>query len=167
MKHFYTQTSAFILLLVFAFHSNYGQTFTEMAKSAGIIFQHNSSAYIGGGVAIFDYDNDGYEDIYLTGGQNTDRLYRNKGDGTFEHVSPQAGISAEATHASLAVTVGDIDNAGFKEIFVTRLNRQNTLYYNNGDGTFTDISATSKIDKKAYSLGAVFGDYNMDGLLDI
>ena len=131
--------------------------------------------YIGGGVAFFDYDGDGDEDYYFTGGINADQLYRNEGDGTFTNVSEGIGLDATATYFTVGVTTGDIDNDGFREIFVTTFGfsnsfspfRRDLLFKNNGDGTFTEIGALANISSVARSVSATFVDHDQDGFLDI
>lgn len=134
-----------------------------------------------GGVALFDYNNDGLLDIFFTNGaaipslQKSDpsywnRLYRNNGDGTFTDVTEKAGL--QGIGYSMGVAAGDYDNDGFVDLYVTGLNR-NQLFHNNGDGTFTDVTAkagvTGIVPKigKAWSVAAGWIDYNNDGLLDL
>jgi enediyne biosynthesis protein E4 len=134
-----------------------------------------------GGVALFDYNNDGLLDIFFTNGaaipslEKSDpsywnRLYRNNGDGTFTDVTEKAGL--QGIGYSMGVTAGDYDNDGFVDLYVTGLNR-NQLFHNNGDGTFTDVTSkagvTGVIPKygKAWSVAAGWIDYNNDGLLDL
>ncbi|MGA3026997.1 MAG: CRTAC1 family protein [Bryobacteraceae bacterium] len=133
-----------------------------------------------GGVAIFDYDNDGRMDIFFTNGAKLPELkktgpafynclLRNKGDGTFEDVTRKAGLLGENLDYNLGVAVGDYDNDGFEDIFICGAAR-NTLYHNNGDGTFTDVTEQSGIGRKPpgiLSVGAAWFDYDNDGLLDL
>ncbi len=132
-----------------------------------------------GGVAIFDYDNDGRMDIFLTNGaklpdlKKTDpsfynRLLRNRGDGTFEDVTLKAGLAGTQMDFSFGVAVGDYDNDGYEDLFVANAGR-NILYHNNGDGTFTDVTAQSGLAKPAnlLSVGAAWFDFDNDGLLDL
>ena len=111
-----------------------------------------------GGVAIFDYDNDGKMDIFFTNGAKLPELkktgpafynclLRNKGDGTFEDVTAKAGLLGENLGYNLGVAVGDYDNDGFEDLFICGAGR-NTLYHNNGDGTFTDVTEQSGIGGK-------------------
>jgi hypothetical protein len=163
-----------ILLFFFSFSFLFSvsqllsQSFEEVAQASGISHYHFSSNYMGGGVAFFDYNNDGYDDIYLTGGTNSDKLYKNLGNGQFEDITNSAGISASQTSNSRGVVTGDIDNDGFRDLFLARQGMPNKLFHNNGDGTFTDISISSGIDAfSAFSMGASMGDVNLDGFLDI
>jgi hypothetical protein len=133
-----------------------------------------------GGVAIFDYDNDGKMDIFFTNGAKLpelkktgpafyNALLRNKGDGTFEDVTAKAGLLGENLGYNLGVAVGDYDNDGFEDLFICGAGR-NTLYHNNGDGTFTDVTEQSGIGRKppgVLSVGAAWFDYDNDGLLDL
>jgi hypothetical protein len=135
---------------------------------------------IAGGVAIFDFDNDGKMDIFFTNGaklpelkKTTPAFYncllRNRGDGTFEDVTKKAGLAGENLGYSTGVAVGDYDNDGHEDLFVAGAGR-NTLYHNNGDGTFTDVTEHSGIGAKpagTLSIGAAWFDYDNDGLLDL
>jgi hypothetical protein len=134
-----------------------------------------------GGVALFDYNNDGLLDIFFTNGAEIpllektnssywNRLFRNNGDGTFTDVSEKAGL--QGIGYSMGVAAGDYDNDGYVDLYVTGVNR-NQLFHNNGDGTFTDVTAKSGVTGvipgygKAWSITAGWFDYNNDGLLDL
>lgn len=134
-----------------------------------------------GGVAIFDYDNDGHPDIFFTNGadivtlkknspQYWNRLFHNNGDGTFTDVTEKAGLTG--TGYDVGVAIGDYDNDGYEDLFVAGVHR-NTLYHNNGNGTFTDATekaGLSQPDKQygpLWSVGAAWVDVNNDGLLDL
>ncbi len=133
-----------------------------------------------GGIAVLDFDNDGRMDLFLTNGakfpeiQKTDPSYfncllRNKGDGTFEDVTAKAGLAGEHLGFSLGVAAGDYDNDGHTDLFIANIGR-NALYHNNGNGTFTDVTAGSGLDTKdpdVVSIGAAWFDYDNDGLLDL
>jgi hypothetical protein len=158
--------------------------FTDIAPSAGLtqtIFygDTNRARYImenmGGGCAFFDYDNDGWLDIFLLGGRTlegipagaSNRLYRNNRDGTFADVTEKSGL-LDAGWAC-GVTVGDYNNDGFEDLFLTYYG-QNKLYRNNGDGTFTDVTAKAGLlqtGKPRFNTGCTFFDYNRDGHLDL
>jgi hypothetical protein len=134
-----------------------------------------------GGVALFDYNNDGLLDIFFTNGaaipslEKTDdsysnRLFRNNGNGTFTDVTEKAGLAGIGY--SMGVAAGDYDNDGFVDLYVTGVNR-NQLFHNNGDGTFTDLTEKAGVGGvvpklgKAWSVAAGWFDYNNDGLLDL
>jgi hypothetical protein len=133
-----------------------------------------------GGVAAFDYDNDGKEDLFFTNGAALPELAKsnpsfynvllhNKGDGTFEDVTAKSGLAGQQIGYSFGVAAGDYDNSGQEDLFVAGAGR-NTLYHNNGDGTFTDVTRGSGLDDKPdnlLSVGAAWFDYDNDGLLDL
>jgi enediyne biosynthesis protein E4 len=125
--------------------------------------------------AVFDYDNDGKPDIYLLNGStiNTElgkekapksALYRNLGDWKFEDVTEKAGVANERW--GMGVTVGDYDNDGDSDLFVSNFGTSR-FYQNNGDGTFTDVAEKVGLDIKGWHTGATFGDYDKDGRLDL
>ena len=133
-----------------------------------------------GGVAIFDFDNDGKMDIFFTNGAQMPEmkkttpsyyncLLKQKGDGTFEDVTASAGLRGESLDFNFGVAVGDYDNDGYEDLFVCAAGR-NTLYHNNGDGTFTDVTQLSGIGAKpadTLSVAAAWFDYDNDGRLDL
>ena len=128
----------------------------------------------GGGCAFFDYDNDGWMDIYLVNGGKADfydpkpplrnALYRNNRDGTFTDVTEKAGIGAGGYGQGVAV--GDYDGDGFADLYVTQYDRS-ILYHNNGDGTFTDVTAKAGVAAPGWGSSAVWFDYDNDGRLDL
>src|SRR5579863_9443462 len=134
-----------------------------------------------GGVAVFDYNNDGKLDIFFTNGADiktlqktsakySNRLFENDGHGHFTDVTEKAGLAG--TGYDIGVAIGDYDNDGYEDIFVTGVYR-NTLYHNNGDGTFTDVTAKAGLNKPdaeygpLWSVAAAWVDVNNDGLLDL
>jgi enediyne biosynthesis protein E4 len=157
-------------------------TFTDVAKQAGLhvpaVFGGRTSKTwlletIGCGVAFIDYDNDGWLDIFVLNGTRFEdergqgnRLYKNNRDGTFTDVTARAGL--EWTGWACGVCVGDFNNDGFEDLFVTCWG-QNVLYRNNGDGTFTDVTKASGLldTRRRWGSGCTFIDYDRDGLLDL
>ena len=136
---------------------------------------------IPGGVALLDYDGDGYLDIFFTNGAHlpglvkgddkfSNRLYHNNHDGTFTDVTDRAGLRGEGY--SIGAAAADYDNDGFTDLYVTGFNR-NILYHNNGDGTFTDVTekagvtGVSSTGKKLWGISAAWLDYDNDGKLDL
>ncbi len=134
-----------------------------------------------GGVAVFDYNNDGLLDIFFTNGAAIpslqkinpayyNRLFRNNGDGTFTDVTERAGL--KGIGYSMGVAAGDYDNDGYVDLYVAGVNR-NQLFHNNGDGTFTDVTEKAGVSGvvpgigKAWAVTAGWFDYNNDGLLDL
>jgi hypothetical protein len=133
-----------------------------------------------GGVAAFDFDNDGRMDLFFTNGaklpemeKSDPRFYncllRNRGDGAFEDVTARAGLLGKDLGFSFGVAAGDYDNDGFEDLFICNAGR-NALYHNNGDGTFTDVTERSGIGgkpKDVISVAAAWFDYDNDGKLDL
>jgi len=157
--------------------------FTDVAAHAGltqpIVYGPSGEVtYIlesmGGGCAFFDYDNDGWMDIFILGGRQLEtvpsgsgnKLYHNNCDGTFTDVTANAGLADPGW--AVGVCVGDYDNDGFEDLFLTYYGH-NRLYRNNGDGTFTDITAKAGLLQTGnrFGAGCTFLDYNRDGHLDL
>jgi hypothetical protein len=164
-------------------------TFEDIAGRAGVHFKSDTSPTplkhqpetLLAGVAVFDYDGDGYLDIYFVNGagmpslvkqgpQYQNRLYRNNGDLTFTDVTGKAGLGGAGY--GMGVAVGDYDNDGWPDLFVANVNG-NQLFHNNGNGTFTDVTKKAGVGggfyegKKMWSVAAAWLDYNNDGLLDL
>jgi hypothetical protein len=162
--------------------------FTDITKQAGITFKHSYGDHhldnivegTGAGACFFDYDGDGYMDLYLvTGtwtknvssnegrdlrGKLSNRLYHNNGDGTFTDVTEKAGVGGNGAFGS-GCSAADYDNDGHIDLYVLNYNG-NILYHNDGDGTFTDVSKQAGMDDKRWALSAAWFDYNNDGYLD-
>ena len=163
----------------------YGVRFEDVARQAGLTdtVYYGSSEQVqyiveanGCGVAFYDYDNDGWLDVFLLNGTRlgglppgataTNRLYRNNRDGTFTDVTRDAGLVRSGWANS--VCIGDFDNDGNDDLFVTYWG-QNVLYRNNGDGTFTDVTRDAGLAgfPDRWNAGATFIDYDRDGHLDL
>lgn len=144
------------------------QHLLEKAEEIGLKHVAISVDHMGGGMAFFDYDNDGFEDLALSGGTNADHLYRNLGNRRFVDVTIESGLTHEFFVRTLGMNAGDINNDGFKDLLiVTDKRNHNLLYLNNGDGTFKDISIAAGFGSQRYSLASIFLDVNLDGLLDM
>jgi hypothetical protein len=159
-----------------------GVTFQDVTAKAGIHFVHNNGAFgkkflpetVGPGVAFIDYDNDGRPDIFLVNGTDwpghgqkhtTPKLYHNNHDGTFTDVTHKAGLDVEMY--GIGVAVGDYDNDGYDDLFVTAYG-QSHLFHNNGNGTFTDVTQKAGLGGvKEFSTSAAWVDYDKDGKLDL
>jgi len=157
-------------------------TFRDVTPRAGVHFVHNNGAFgkkflpetLGPGVAFIDYDNDGWPDIFLVNGTDwpghaqkhtTAKLYHNNHDGTFTDVTHKAGLDVEIY--GLGVAVGDYDNDGFDDLFVTALG-QSRLFHNNGNGTFTDVTQKAGLSgPRELSTSAAWIDFDRDGRLDL
>jgi enediyne biosynthesis protein E4 len=164
--------------------------FTDVTTALGLRFQYVSShtpkhylpETMGAGVALFDYDNDGRLDIFLvngapltdptpkgsipqkTGPKYWNRLFHQKQDGTFEDATEKAGL--QGVGYGMGVAVGDYDNDGFEDLYVTAYGG-NKLYHNNGDGTFTDVTEKAGVAGSGWSTSAAWVDLDNDGLLDL
>lgn len=166
------------------------ESFVDVTPRLGVNFQyhasHTSRKYLletmGAGVALFDYDNDGRLDLYLVncapltdptakgtipqkpGAQYWNRLYHQNADGTFADVTEKAGL--EGAGYGMGVAVGDYDNDGFEDLYVTAYGG-NKLYHNNGDGTFTDVTQKAGVAGSGWSTSAAWVDLDGDGFLDL
>jgi hypothetical protein len=164
--------------------------FTDVTSALNINFvyvaSHTSRKYLietmGSGVALFDYDNDGRLDIFVINGaplsdptpkgmipkkagpKDWNRLFHQKKDGTFEDVKEKAGL--QGVGYGMGVAVGDYDNDGFEDLYVTAYGG-NKLYHNNGDGTFADVTERAGVAGSGWSTSAAWVDLDGDGLLDL
>ncbi len=171
--------------LLFAPKPEYFPRYVDVAKEAGLLAKtvlvgHENKDFLlsttGGGIALFDYDNDGWLDILVVNGwglkdfpkseEPTNHLYRNNHNGTFTDVTEKAGLVRHGW--GQGVCVGDYDNDGNLDLFITYYGR-NVLCHNNGNGTFTDVTRESGLlqTEEHWNTGAAFVDYNRDGHLDL
>ena len=152
------------------------QDFVEISDLAGINHAFKVDlATFGGGAAVLDIDNDGWEDVFIAGGNAQDVLYRNNGDGTFTDIYASAGLDATIPVHTQGACAADVNRDGYKDLLITTMyykdGRQlapNYLFLNNQDGTFSDVTSQYGLDKfKSNSMGASFGDINSDGYVDL
>ncbi len=151
------------------YKNNGDGTFTEVAAASGLAGASQGND-VGSICSFADYDNDGFMDLAISGDGTTDALYRNQGNGTFVDVSAAAGMTQRTSGKGIAW--GDYDNDGFVDLYITRGavgngSFSNTLYHNNGNGTFTDVSAAAGVAATTDTWSAVWGDYDNDGFLDL
>lgn len=170
-----------VLIAIHAAPSEPRVQFVEVASQAGLTFKHENGASkeklmpetFGAGVAWIDYDNDGWIDLFFSNGADLARgkpspgnvLLRNLGNGRFADVTAKAGVAGDGGFAT-GVAVGDYDNDGFLDIYVAGYGH-NQLFHNNGDGTFTDVTARAGVGGGGWSSSAAWFDYDRDGWLDL
>ena len=166
------------LFLPFLFSGQ--NVFSDVTSDAGIdnIYDVYQGLF-GGGVVAFDYNNDGYEDLFIRGGQGQDVLYKNNGNGTFTDVTKESGLFKDRVIVTTGVSSADINKDGYIDLFLTTIASQldkskknktlspNLLYINNGNGTFSDQSSKFRIIKNTFSTSSSFGDINADGFPDL
>jgi hypothetical protein len=158
-------------------------TFVNVAEEAGIVFEQETGAtgrhynpeFSGAGLCVFDYDGDGWVDLYAVNGARlpgfeasgegpTNRLYRNNGDGSFTDVTAQTGVGD--TGYGMAAVAVDYDNDGDTDLYVGNYG-PNVLYRNNGDATFSNVTTSARVGDDGWSAGCAFADYDGDGDLDL
>ena len=167
----------FLFILIFV--SVQGQQFTDITKQGGI--DHYFEVYegmFGGGVAVLDYNNDDFEDLYITGGMQEDQLLENLHDGTFKNVLRTAKLDASLNFVTQGVASADFNRDGWMDLFISTITSkgdkktipraQNLVFINQGDGTFKDESKSFGIKStESFSTGISIGDFNLDGYPDV
>ena len=146
--------------------------FVDVTTAAGITFRHRNGATaekhtpetMGSGLAFFDYDSDGWLDLYFVNSAGSGGLYRNRGDGSFEETTERAGVANSGFGMGCAAS--DYDNDGDLDLYITCYG-PNIYYRNNGDGTFTDVTASAGVGDPGLSTGAAFADFDLDGDVDL
>jgi len=178
---------SFVLILLSAVglaQSKPAIRFTDITQQAGIRFVHNNGAFgkkylpetLGPGCAFIDYDNDGFPDILMVNGEDfaghavhgktTLKLYHNNGNGTFTDVTAKSGLAAASLYG-MGAAVGDFDNDGYDDLFITALG-QSHLFHNNHNGTFTDVTKQAGMwGPNEFSTSAAWFDFDRDGKLDL
>lgn len=169
-----------LLMLILYSAAGYTQTiFTDVTEAAGIDHQYKVyEGLFGGGACVFDLNNDGFEDLFITSGMNEDVLYLNNGDGTFRNIYEGSGLELTRHYVSQGAAGADVNRDGWVDLYVTTITtrdsvkviprEKNLLFLNNGDGTFTDATAEYGLDELySFSTGANFGDVNIDGYPDL
>lgn len=189
--HWFSVIACFLGLARLAYAADVSwPKFTDITETSGIKFKHslgdfemsNIAEATGPGCAVFDYDNDGFMDIYFVNGRwhpdisdNRGRtfkgklknaLYHNNGDGTFTDVTEKAGVGGNDDSYGMAASSADYDNDGDMDLFVCNYGAS-ILYRNNGDGTFTDVTAKAGVASPGWALAAPWFDVNNDGFLDL
>ena len=165
--------------LFFGYKGLAQKTFVDVTESAGIDHQYEVyEGTFGGGVTVFDVNQDGYEDLYITGGIKSDRLYLNLGNGTFKDVFEGSGLELTNEYVTQGVVSADVNKDGFRDIFITTITTtdgkniipraKNLLFLSNGDATFKDVTDEYGLqDLNSFSTGPSFGDFNADGYPDL
>ena len=169
----------FFFLFILIFVSVQSQQFADITKKSGI--EHYFEVYegmFGGGVAVLDYNNDDFEDLYITGGMQEDQLLENLHDGTFKNVLRTAKLDASLNFVTQGVASADFNRDGWMDLFISTITSkgdkktipraQNLVFINQGDGTFEDESKSFGIKStESFSTGISIGDFNLDGYPDV
>jgi enediyne biosynthesis protein E4 len=167
------------VICFFQVNSYCQKRFKDVTSEAGInhvfkVFE----GFFGGGACVIDYNNDGFEDLYITGGMNDDVLYKNNGNGTFTNVFEQSGLAGTKKYVTQGVACADVNRDGYVDLFITTITSRekreaiargiNLLFINNGNGTFRDATKEFGLGQLySFSTGASFGDFNGDGWPDL
>jgi len=170
--------SAFLFVLLNSSQLPSQTTFTDITEQAGISHQFGVlDGFLGGGVCVIDINNDGFQDLYLTGGKKSDRLYLNNGNGTFKDIYPSSGMTLTSDFVTQGVAGADVNKDGWTDLFITtnstmdstqQIPRAKNLFFlNKGDNTFREATSEYGLDPfNSFSTGISFGDFNADGYPD-
>ncbi len=168
-----------LILIIFPLLGWAQGNFTDVSKTAGIDHVYKPyEGFFGGTAAIIDFNNDGWEDVFLTGGMNNDQLLRNNQDGTFTNVFEGSGLEISQGYVTIGVACADINRDGYTDIFISTNKikgkdqviprAKNLLFINQKNGKFKELSDAYGIgDTESFSTGIAFGDINLDGFPDI
>lgn len=169
----------FLICLMCVLTSNAQISFTDVTEEAGIAHQFKVyEGTFGGGAAVFDINNDGFQDVFITSGTRTDVLYLNNGDGTFKNIYETSGLSISKNYVTQGAVSADVNKDGWNDLFITTINTtdsssvipraKNLLFLNNGDLSFRDVTKEYGLENlNSFSTGASFGDINEDGYPDL
>ena len=152
-------------------HTTGNPLFTEVGAAAGVDFQHSRANVrwsVSGGAAVFDFNNDGLQDIFVTNSGGANALYRNDGNMMFTDIAVSAGVD-DPVGLGTGFCSGDYDNDGYVDLYLTNYGTSK-LFRNNGDETFADVTATAQVgdvDPTYHTTGCAWGDYNNDSYLDL
>jgi len=174
-----TFTNYLVISIFFFGWVSHAQQFTDVTEDSGINHQYEVyEGTFGGGVTVFDFNNDGFEDLYITSGIKDDKLYLNNGDGTFKNVFEGSGLEVTSKYVTQGVVSADVNRDGFRDLFITTITTtdgkniipraKNLLFLNNGDSTFKDVTNEYRLeDLNSFSTGPSFGDIDADGYPDL
>ena len=166
-------------LLFFSISAQTQTPFKEITKEAGIKHQFVVyEGFLGGGACIFDFNNDGFDDIFLAGGMADDILYLNNKNGTFTNIYQKSGLIGTKNFVTQCAVSADVNRDGFVDLYITTITSKGTkkliprainlLYLNNGNNTFRDATKEFGLASfNSFSTGANFGDFNADGYPDL